>query len=66
MATATTTAAVTVVAAAMAIATMIEDTVAVMIADTMIAEVTIPEKVLLLPPDVSYEWRTMFCFSAVP
>jgi hypothetical protein len=38
----------------------------VMIADTMIAEVTIPEKVLLLPPNISYEWRTMFCFSAVP
>ena len=44
-------------------ATTTEDTVDVMIADTTIAEVTIPEKVLSYPPDISYKWRTMFCFS---
>lgn len=41
-------------------ATTTEDTVDVMIADTTIAEVTIPEKVLSYPPDISYKWRTMF------
>jgi hypothetical protein len=61
MATAMTTTVVGTVA--MAIATTTEDTVAVMIGDTMIAEVTIPEKVLLYTPNISYKWRTVFCFS---
>jgi hypothetical protein len=67
MATATMTTAAE--AAVMGIETMTEDTAAVTIVeeeDMMIAEVTIPEKVLLYTLSISYKWRTMFCSYAVP
>jgi hypothetical protein len=66
MATATMTTAAE--AAVMVIETMTEDTAAVRIVeeDMMIAEVIIPEKVLLYTLSISYKWRTMFCSYAVP
>jgi hypothetical protein len=66
MATATMTTAAA--AAVMVTETMTEDTAAVRIVeeDMMIAEVIIPEKVLLYTLSISYKWRTMFCSYAVP
>lgn len=66
MATATMTTAAA--ADVMVIETMTEDTAAVRIVeeDMMIAEVIIPEKVLLYTLSISYKWRTMFCSYAVP
>jgi hypothetical protein len=50
----------------MAIVTTTEDTVAVMIEDTMIAEVTIPEKVLSLSPKHILQVENNVLFFAVP